>query len=309
MALDSWLWASGARPLFSTVQVDDLDRRALENWALGLSPLTGRVDDFTLNQEPFRPWRLVERRHLNPGSAGWEVWHLEFEPVDRTVTWHAGDIAQILAGRSWRQFKEGDESLIEREYSIASTAEAGRIHLLVRRMSSPEGRPGLASGYLTAMSIGESVPLRIRRNPAFHGPAEDRPMILIGNGTGIAGLRAHLMRRATLGHRRSWLIFGERNAASDAFYADELQRLRAAGHLERLDLAFSRDQPQRRYVQHVLAEVAEEIRTWIDAGAAVYVCGSLRGMAPAVAERLAQILGEDALEMLTRNGRYCRDVY
>jgi sulfite reductase (NADPH) flavoprotein alpha-component len=134
-------------------------------------------------------------------------------------------------------------------------------------------------------------------------------MILVGNGTGLAGLRAHIRRRVALGHKRNWLIFGERNAASDALYADELQAWLERGELERLDLVFSRDQSARRYVQHQLEEAADEVRVWIARGATIYVCGSLNGMASAVTETLVAILGEDGFEKLTQNGGYRRDVY
>jgi len=81
------------------------------------------------------------------------------------------------------------------------------------------------------------------------------------------------------------------------------------GDLERLDLVFSRDQPARRYVQDRLAELEAEVRAWIGAGAAIYVCGSVHGMGPGVHQSLTAILGEDQLELLARNGRYLRDVY
>ena len=153
------------------------------------------------------------------------------------------------------------------------------------------------------------TPLRVRRNPSFHGPTDDRPMLMIGSGTGIAGLRAHMHRRVRLQHRRNWLICGERNAAYDSFYAEELRQWRAAGYLEGLDLVFSRDPSFGRYVQDRLLALDAQVRAWIDAGAAIYVCGSARGMAPSVHDRLTAILGEDQLEFLARNRRYLRDVY
>jgi sulfite reductase (NADPH) flavoprotein alpha-component len=177
-------------------------------------------------------------------------------------------------------------------------------------MRTASGQAGAASGFLTgSLELDQAIPLRVRRNPNFHGPTDDRPMLMIGNGTGIAGLRAHMHRRVKLQHRRNWLIFGERNAALDSFYAEELRQWRAAGYLEGLDLVFSRDQPARRYVQGRLLELESDVRGWIDAGAAIYVCGSLRGMAPGVHETLTTILGVDQLEFLARNGRYLRDVY
>jgi hypothetical protein len=103
--------------------------------------------------------------------------------------------------------------------------------------------------------------------------------------TGIAGLRAHLHARASAGYRRNWLLFGERTAQHDFFFRSEIEAWRDTGVLERLELAFSRDQTARRYVQHVVAAAAAaEIRAWVSAGAAVYVCGSLQGMAAGVTD-------------------------
>ena len=149
----------------------------------------------------------------------------------------------------------------------------------------------------------------MRRNSNFHAPADARPLILIGNGTGLAGLRAHLKARIANGHTRNWLIFGERNAAHDGFYGDELDAWHRGQLIEKLDLVFSRDQPERRYVQHRLCECADELRRWIEAGAAIYVCGNLKGMAPAVDAALIEILGAATVEALAADGRYRRDVY
>lgn len=158
--------------------------------------------------------------------------------------------------------------------------------------------------------IGAPIALRLRSNSGFHPPAPEQPMLLIGNGTGIAGLRAHLRARIAAGARRNWLLFGERNAAHDALYADELQQWQRDGWLERLDLAYSRDQQQSvRYVQHALAASADHLRLWVDQGACIYVCGSLRGMAPEVDQTLESILGTDVRQDLLRKGRYRRDVY
>ncbi|MCW0466676.1 Sulfite reductase [NADPH] flavoprotein alpha-component [Xanthomonas sacchari] len=134
-------------------------------------------------------------------------------------------------------------------------------------------------------------------------------MLLIGNGTGIAGLRSLLREAAQAGVQGHWLLFGERNAAHDALFGDELRAWRDAGHLQRLDLLFSRDQAHKRYVQEGLRESADAVRDWVARGATVYVCGSLAGMARGVDTALREILGEDALDALSADGRYRRDVY
>jgi len=200
--------------------------------------------------------------------------------------------------------------LPHREYSIASLPSDGQLDLLVRQMRGPDGRLGLGSGWLTAHAeLGQEIALRIRTNRSFHPPTDARPMILVGSGTGLAGLRAHLKTRAAAGHKRNWLLFGERQRAHDAFHEDELAAWQETGTLERLDLVFSRDQTTRRYVQDQLRDSAETVREWIADGAAIYVCGSLEGMAAGVHAALIEILGAPALEALTDAGRYRRDVY
>lgn len=200
--------------------------------------------------------------------------------------------------------------LPHREYSIASTPTDGALHLLVRLMRRADGVPGLGSGWLCRHAQpGDTIALRIRRNPNFHPPADHVPMILIGNGTGLAGLRAHLKARAQAGATRNWLLFGERQRTHDFFHADELLAWQAQGLLEHLDLAFSRDGDAHRYVQHALLAQAERLRQWIEDGAALYVCGSLAGMAPDVDAVLRGILGEERVESLRADGRYRRDVY
>lgn len=203
--------------------------------------------------------------------------------------------------------------LPHREYSIASLPADGALQLLVRQTRYPDGRLGIGSGWLTAHApVGGTIALRIRENRGFHPPADDRPMILIGNGTGLAGLRAHLKARARAGRYRNWLLFGERTAAHDQFFAEDIAAWQQSGVLTRLDLVFSRETdstPRARYVQDRLAEVADDIRQWVDDGAAIYVCGSLQGMAGGVAEVLTRILGDEQLERLAETGRYRRDVY
>jgi sulfite reductase (NADPH) flavoprotein alpha-component len=151
--------------------------------------------------------------------------------------------------------------------------------------------------------------LRLRANSNFHPPADARPMLLVGNGTGLAGLRAVLKARITAGQHRNWLVFGERQREHDFHHRGEIEAWFRDGHLTHLDLAFSRDGAQRVYVQDVLREHTARLREWMAGGAAVYVCGSLEGMAPAVDAVLREMIGLDALEAMAADGRYCRDVY
>jgi sulfite reductase (NADPH) flavoprotein alpha-component len=302
-ALDSWLQAQGAQTLFDRVEVDRGASHAIETWQQHLSHLAGTSDAPDWSGPTFTDWRLAERRLLNPGSAGEPVYHIELEPIDAMLpAWQSGDLAQVAV-------PGGQER--PREYSIASIAEDGRVHLLIRLHRHADGACGLASGWLCVQAaIGERIKLRLRQHRRFRlEDNRDRPLILIGNGTGMAGLRGHLKARVRSGVTRNWLIFGERNIAADFYYREEIDAWHASGTLQRLDPVFSRDQPQRRYVQDRLMELGDTLRDWVGQGAAIYVCGSLKGMAGGVDQALADLLGRDVLEQLFAAERYRRDVY
>jgi sulfite reductase (NADPH) flavoprotein alpha-component len=302
-ALDQWLRAQGAQSLFPSVEVDRSAIEAIGQWRQQLSHLAGTSDAPDWSAPALADWRLAARRLANPGSAGAPLYHLELEPVDGVLPgWESGDLAQVAA--------PGDLAT-PRDYSIASIPADGRVHLLVRLQRRADGGVGLVSGWLCAQAaIGATVALRLRQHRRFRleGNA-GHPLILIGNGSGIAGLRGHLKQRARDGQRRNWLLFGERNAAHDDPYREDLAAWQAAGMLPRLDTVFSRDQAQRRYVQDRLREQAEGVRAWVEEGAAIYVCGSLDGMAGGVDAALTAILGEETLAALAAQGRYRRDVY
>ena len=303
-ALDGWLKSAGAQSLFDPVEVDNGDAAAIRHWQGELSRLTGSVAARDWAPPAYADWRLVERRLLNPGSPGEGAWHLAFQPVDGVLQWVAGDIAEVGV-------PSPDGGLAHREYSVASLPTDGRAEFLIRLMRRPDGTPGLASGWLIeTLQVGGIAPLRLRANRAFHGPDAATPVILIGNGTGLAGLRSHLKTRAAQGATAgAWLMFGERTAAHDSFHDAELQGWLADGALTRLDRTFSRDPADGRYVQAVIEAEATTLRDWIARGAAIYVCGSLEGMAGGVNTALETVLGADAVRDLVETGRYRRDVY
>lgn len=197
-----------------------------------------------------------------------------------------------------------------REYSIASIASDGVLELIVRQELHPDGTLGLGSGWLTEyLPVHGNVSARLRRNSGFRLPDAPAPMILIGNGTGLAGLRSLLKARIAEGEQRNWLLFGERNRAYDLLCGDQLQAWLTKGDLQRLDLAFSRDQAQKVYVQDVVLQQAEMLKRWVADGACIYVCGSLKGMAAGVDAALNGILGSEVVQQLIEDGRYRRDVY
>jgi sulfite reductase (NADPH) flavoprotein alpha-component len=305
--LDRWLHVSGAAPLFDLVEVDNGDEGALRHWQHHVAQLSGVVTEPDWTRPAYQSWRLVGRRLLNPGSVGGPCFHLALVPDDTAhLVWKAGDIVEIGP----RHANDDATLLPHREYSIASVPEDGSLHLVVRQMRHADGSLGLGSGWLTEhAAIGAAIDLRVRRNEGFHAPADDRPAMFIGNGTGIAGLRALIKSRLARGHLRNWLVYGERHAEADRLHLDDVARWQAAGGMERVDLVWSRQSPGSRYVQDRLRVMAGDVRRFVADGASIYVCGSLAGMAPGVDAALRDILGESAVDELAAAGRYRRDVY
>lgn len=302
--LDQWLQMQGAQPLFTRVEVDNNHPDALHQWQHHLSHIAGTSDLPDWQAPAYARWQLVARRHLNPGSAGGPCFEIELKPAEGTAlpNWESGDLIQVHPPSDPQR---------PREYSIASIPVDGSVQLLVRQERHDDGSLGIASGWLTQHAqLDDIVELRIRTHNNFRlGDNATRSLILIGNGTGLAGLRSHIKARAHHPQLRNWLIFGERNAAYDFYRRDEIQTWCDNGILTRADLVFSRDQPQREYVQDRLRATADLVREWLQDGAAIYVCGSLEGMASGVEAALTEIIGAEAVEHLIASGRYRRDVY
>jgi sulfite reductase (NADPH) flavoprotein alpha-component len=207
--------------------------------------------------------------------------------------------------------------LAPRYYSIASSRRAvpEEAHLLIaslRYEAHGRARNGVASvDVAERRKSGDRLPVFLKPNAHFRLPADpDRPIIMIGPGTGVAPFRAFMQERDAIGARgRNWLVFGHRNYTHDFLYQLEWQDLLKRGVLTRLDVAFSRDQPEKRYVQHALLDAQRELFAWVQEGAAIYVCGDANAMAKDVHVALQKVLGVDALDALRREGRYLRDVY
>ena len=214
-----------------------------------------------------------------------------------------------------------------RLYSIASSPKVhpGEVHLTVaavRYAMRGRLRKGVASGFLAERAQhGCAISVFVKPAHGFDLPANPGvPIVMIGPGTGIAPFRAFLEdRRATGANGKNWLFFGDQRRELDFLYGQELEAFRADGLLTRLDLAFSRDQAEKIYVQHRMRERAAELYAWINDGAHLYVCGDATRMARDVDAALAHIIAKQGgmglsearshLAELARCGRYQRDVY
>ena len=220
--------------------------------------------------------------------------------------------------------------VVPRLYSIASSlpAHPGEVHLCITVVRyTTHGRPkkGLASGFFAEHSdmFVKNIPIYVQESRSFRLPKDgSRDIIMCGPGTGLAPFRAFLEQRVLDGASgRNWLFFGEQRRATDFLYGDELLDYQRQGKLHRLDLAFSRDQPHKVYVQQRMLEQAKELWAWLQNGACFYVCGDARRMAKDVHQALIDIaqkaggLSAEAaadyvnVTLLKTEKRYLRDVY
>jgi sulfite reductase (NADPH) flavoprotein alpha-component len=217
--------------------------------------------------------------------------------------------------------------LAPRLYSISSSpaAHPGEVHAtvaVVRYRAINRQRGGVCSTmFADRIPHGGTVPIYIQPNKKFRLPLDtDAPIIMIGPGTGIAPFRGFLHERQATGAKgKNWLFFGERSAATDFLYREELEKMQSDGHLTRLDTAFSRDQEKKIYVQDRMLEQAAQMWRWLQDGASVYVCGDATHMARDVDAALHTIIGQqgtldaeaakDYVQQMKDDRRYQRDVY
>ena len=214
-----------------------------------------------------------------------------------------------------------------RLYSIASSplAHTDEVHLTVaavRYESHGRSRKGVCSTYLADLvKLGDPVQVFVQPNKNFRLPADgSTPVIMVGPGTGVAPFRAFVEHRAALGSSgKNWLFFGDQHYTYDFLYQLEWQEHLKEGTLHRLDVAFSRDQPEKVYVQDRMVQQAKELYQWLEDGAHFYVCGDANRMAHDVHEALIGIVENQAgisreaaevyVEDLKKAKRYQRDVY
>jgi sulfite reductase (NADPH) flavoprotein alpha-component len=253
-----------------------------------------------------------KKKELDAYLWGREVIDFLFEY--KGLQWEASEFAKAL------------RKLQPRLYSIASSRKAvgEAVHLTiatVRYESFGRSREGVASSYLADRSAGGTVPVFVHTAKHFRLPEDAATdVVMVGPGTGVAPFRAFLQERAaTGGSGRNWLFFGEQRRASDFLYEEELMEWQRRGVLSGLDLAFSRDQAEKVYVQHRMRERSAELYAWLEGGAYFYVCGDAERMAKDVEAELVAVVcresgrsEEAALEYvkaLKDAKRYRKDVY
>ena len=278
------------------------------------SSLVERLDITTLTRKQIEDFCQLTGSPVP--EAGWETGRQVIDLLDATP--------QRLTGA---QLTGLLRPLPPRYYSIASSRKSvgEEAHLLVaglRYTSHGRDRAGVASIDMTARHrAGERLNVFLRPNTHFRLPADpNRAVIMIGPGTGVAPFRGFLQEREAVGATgKNWLVFGHRNYLHDFLYQLEWQDWLKDGRLNRLDVAFSRDQPAKRYVQHALWESRRDLYAWLKDGAALYVCGDMNAMAKDVHATLLRIIADQGsldeaaakaeLDAIRRDGRYLRDVY
>jgi len=272
---------------------------------------------------------VIQKYHEKTGNQKLQEVIENEEQLDRYLYGH--DVLDLLekfpSEFTAQELADILRSFPSRLYSISSSqlAVGDEVHITVasvRYSYKGRERAGACSTYLAdRIEIDSPVSVFIEKNPAFKLPEdEETPVILIGAGTGIAPYRAFLQHREANNQKgKTWLFFGERRFHSDFLYQLEWRKLLKEGYLEKFDVAFSRDQKEKIYVQHRLIEKQKEIFDWLNNGANIYLCGDMKQMASDVQKTLLQIFEteggmskEKALEYLKtlkKEKRFQMDVY
>jgi sulfite reductase (NADPH) flavoprotein alpha-component len=217
------------------------------------------------------------------------------------------------------------EPIAPRLYSISSSPEAhpGEVHITVAKNCftiNNELKHGLASEFLSLLNGDNVIEFYISPNKNFRLPEEDRDVIMIGPGTGIAPFRSFLWERDSIGASgKNWLFFGEQHFITDFLYQTEIQNWFETNLLTKIDTAFSRDQQEKIYVQDKIQKNGAEFFEWLEAGSAVYLCGAKEPMSHDVEQAILKVIeqfgerskeeAKEYLENLKETGRYLTDVY
>ena len=253
-----------------------------------------------------------------------EIIHQEIPPMRIDLL----DLLKIYPVKNAAQFKDVVgilEPIVPRLYSVASSPEAhsGEVHITVAKSFyklNNEIRCGITSDFLSQLKPDSQLNFYVHPNNQFRLPEEDKNIIMIGPGTGIAPFRSFIAERdATGASGKNWLFFGEQHFVTDFLYQTEIQNWLETGVLSKVDVAFSRDQKDKVYVQHKMYKNGEQFFEWLDSGAYVYVCGAKDPMSVDVENSILKIIEDfgnrskdeavEYLDMMKEDGRYLKDVY
>ena len=288
--------------------------------------LIGHYDIGVLNKPLVQKWQahsgspFLRSLVAADDPAAWDGFCRGRELIDLVID-HPADFTDA------EEFVAVLKKLQPRLYSISSSPRAhpGEVHLsvgIVRYQTHGRKRGGVCSTFFAdRLTAGTKPRVYVHSNPAFRLPADGNlPVIMVGPGTGIAPFRAFLEdRRATGAKGGNWLFFGNPYRATDFLYEEEINGFLVDGTLSRLDLAWSRDQKEKLYVQHLMVQQGAQLWSWLQAGAAFYVCGDASRMAKDVDQALHSVAREHGklsddeaaafISQLKKDKRYLRDVY
>jgi sulfite reductase (NADPH) flavoprotein alpha-component len=269
-----------------------------------------------LDIQPQQPHDIVERWLLENNLNG-NMWLTHQGHQQSLRTWLLTRELPKACPHSVDELLNELPYLHKRSYSVASISQEGQLELIVRLVEKndvgvPEIDYGLTSGFLSHYcQVGSIIEGQIRDVSSHHHIDQSKPMILIGAGSGLAGLKAQIAARNFSVQKqvgKIWLIFGERNSSPLLPINQQLSSLQET-QLTKLSCAYSKDVQYPKYVQDILLNEKNILKQWLDDGAVIYVCGSLTGMGESVHQTLIEVLGQSSVEELQLQQRYIRDVY
>jgi sulfite reductase (NADPH) flavoprotein alpha-component len=262
------------------------------------------------------PERLIQQY---AAATGYEIPHGRADLLDIVKNYPVKNAAQF------EEILVTFNGISPRLYTIASSpaAHSGEVHIVAVKdtfIVDDKKRFGLCSNYISQLKVNGNQQFFVQPNKRFRLPAENKDIIMVGPGTGIAAFRSFLAERdATGATGRNWLFFGEQHFASDFLYQTEIQNWHETGVLTKVNLAFSRDQKEKIYVQHKMLQHGGELYEWLNGGASFFICGKKQPMSHDVEHALLQIIekhgnktheeAKEFLHQLEEEGRYEKDVY
>ncbi|RUO29299.1 hypothetical protein CWE12_09960 [Aliidiomarina sedimenti] len=298
--LDQALQHAGAARLWPVIEVDRQASSALQQWQQQLQHQFQLVESQTTTA---LSCRLLHREQLNPQSPNPSLYLVRMSALGPSpLRFEPGDIAQV-------QLPNGEQ----RSYSVANydSQGSGQLELIIRQVTRTDGTPGVGSHWLTErVDGGSEILIRIQSGLALTRLSVHTPVIMIGAGSGLAGVRALLQYRQQAGVQGDWLITGERDARFDLPLWQQWQDACDDGTLGHWDACFSRSPEQPFcYVQDALMAHPQRLRDLLMRGACIYVCGSAAGLGESVDACLHSLLGPAVVTILQTQQRYLRDIY